>query len=52
VPSEIGGRGVGKALVQAMVEDARASGYRVMPGCPFVAKLFERKPEWAEGVEA
>ena len=48
VPSEIGGRGVGKALVAAMVEDARQQGYRVVPGCPFVAKLFERKPEWGE----
>jgi predicted GNAT family acetyltransferase len=35
-----------------MVEDARHHGYRVVPGCPFVAKLFERKPEWAEGVAA
>lgn len=52
VPKAIGGRGVGKALVQAMVEDARQQGYRVVPGCPFVAKLFERKPDWAEGVAA
>lgn len=52
VPKAIGGRGVGKALVRAMVEDARHHGYQVVPGCPFVAKLFERKPEWAEGVAA
>jgi thiamine-phosphate pyrophosphorylase len=52
VPGEIGGRGVGKALVQAMTEDARLSGYRVVPGCPFVAKLFERYPDWAKGVAA
>lgn len=52
VPSEIGGRGIGKALIRAMVEDARQSGYKVVPGCPFVAKLFERRPEWAEGVAA
>ena len=52
VPREIGGRGVGKALVHAMVEDARQRDYRVVPGCPFVAKLFERKPDWAEGVAA
>lgn len=52
VPKVIGGRGVGKALVRAMVEDARLHGYRVIPGCPFVAKLFERKPDWAEGVAA
>ncbi|MGB6228784.1 MAG: N-acetyltransferase, partial [Litorimonas sp.] len=48
VPSEIGGRGVGKALVAALVEDARQQGYRVVPGCPFVAKLFERRAEWGE----
>lgn len=52
VPKAIGGRGVGKALIQAMVEDARQSGYRVVPSCPFVAKLFERKPEWAKDVAA
>lgn len=52
VPRAIGGRGVGKALVAAMVEDARQRDYRVVPGCPFVAKLFERKPDWAEGVAA
>lgn len=52
VPKAIGGRGVGKALVRAMVEDARLHDYRVVPGCPFVAKLFERKPEWAKGVAA
>ncbi|GHA86588.1 hypothetical protein GCM10009069_07240 [Algimonas arctica] len=52
VPKAIGGRGVGKALVRAMVEDARLHGYRVIPGCPFVAKLFERKPDWAKGVAA
>ena len=52
VPKAIGGRGVGKALIQAMVEDARQNGYRVVPSCPFVAKLFERKPEWANDVAA
>jgi predicted GNAT family acetyltransferase len=52
VPKSIGGRGVGKALIQAMVEDARQMGYRVVPSCPFVAKLFDRKPEWAKDVAA
>ena len=50
VPNSIGGRGVGKALVKAMSEDARAQGWRIVPGCPFVAKLFERKPELAAGI--
>ena len=50
VPNAIGGRGVGKALVQAMSEDARAQGWTIRPGCPFVAKLFERRPELAAGI--
>lgn len=52
VPREIGGRGVGKALFRAMVADARANHYRVIPGCPFIAKLFKRFPDLAKGVEA
>ena len=50
VPNEIGGRGVGLALVRAMSEDARAQGWTIRPGCPFVAALFERKPELATGI--
>ena len=50
VPNSIGGRGVGTALAEAMVEDARAQGWRIIPGCPFVAKLFERRPELAQGI--
>ncbi len=50
VPKAIGGRGVGKALVEAMSADAQAQGWRIIPGCPFVAKLFERKPELAVGI--
>ena len=50
VPNKIGGRGVGKALVEAMSEDARAQGWRIVPGCPFVAKIFERRPELAAGI--
>lgn len=52
VPKAIGGRGVGKALIAAMVEDARQQGYRVVPSCPFVAALFKRNPEWAKDVAA
>lgn len=52
VPKAIGGRGVGKALIAAMVEDARQQGYRVVPSCSFVAALFKRKPEWAKDVAA
>lgn len=52
VPKSMGGRGVGTALVKAMSEDARNNHYKVIPGCPFVATWFKRKPEWAEMAEA
>lgn len=48
VPESMGGRGVGKALVQALVADARASGDRIVPLCSFVRAEAERHPEWAD----
>ncbi len=48
VPRELGGRGVGTALVETMIADARESGFRVMPLCPFVKAQFQRHPEWAD----
>ncbi|WP_409432739.1 N-acetyltransferase [Litorimonas sp. RW-G-Af-16] len=52
VPKSMGGQGIGKALIEAMSNHARENAYRVIPSCPFVAAMFKRKPEWAEGVEA
>ena len=48
VPRPIEGRGVGQALVLRMVEDARASGFRIVPQCPFVAVHRRRHPEWED----
>ena len=48
VPSEIGGRGVGKALVTRMVADARAEGFRIVPQCPFVDAHRRRNKDWSD----
>lgn len=48
VPAEIGGRGVAARLVAALVADARAQGFRIVPACSYVAAAFERHPEWAD----
>lgn len=48
VPKAMGGKGVGTALVKAMSEDAHENNYKIIPGCPFVAVWFKRKPAWAE----
>ena len=45
---ELKGKGVGRALVEALVADARASGYKVIPLCPFVKAQYGRHPEWSD----
>ena len=45
VPPEYGGRGIGKALVRRVLDDARAGGMKVTPRCPLFASHFERHPE-------
>lgn len=48
VPPEIGGRGVAAKLVEALIADARAHGFRIDPACSYVEVAFRRHPEWAE----
>ncbi|MCA8902498.1 MAG: N-acetyltransferase [Hyphomonas sp.] len=48
VPKELGGRGVGVALVKRAVEDARAAGIRIIPLCPFAKAQIEKHPEWQD----
>jgi predicted GNAT family acetyltransferase len=48
VPPPIGGRGVAARLVEAMVADARESGFKIGPLCSYVAVAFQRHPEWAD----
>ncbi|HMZ02137.1 MAG TPA: GNAT family N-acetyltransferase [Novosphingobium sp.] len=48
VPPAIGGRGIAAQLVEALVEDAREQGFRIVPQCSYVAVAFDRHPEWAD----
>lgn len=48
VPPEIGGRGIAAQLVEAMIADASAEGFRIEPQCTYVAAAFARHPEWAD----
>lgn len=48
VPKEIGGRGIAGKLVEAMMADARAHGWKIVPECSYVAAAFKRHPEWAD----
>lgn len=48
VPGAIGGRGVAARLVEALIADARAQGWKIVPACSYVAAQFRRHPEWAD----
>jgi uncharacterized protein len=48
VPPELRGRGIAQQLVDALVADARAQGFTIVPQCSYVDVLFRRRPEWAD----
>lgn len=45
VPKELGGQGLGKALVAAGLKSARERGLKVIPQCPFFARHFADHPD-------
>lgn len=45
VPDSMRGMGVGKALVERLLADARAAGQRIVPLCPFVRAYDDRHKE-------
>ncbi|MFC6197455.1 GNAT family N-acetyltransferase [Ponticaulis profundi] len=48
VPRELGGMGVGVALVERAVLDARKAGIKIIPLCPFAKAQIEKHPEWQD----
>ena len=48
VPQELGGRGVGSALVKYALNYARDNGKKVVPQCSFVASYIEKHPEYQD----
>ncbi len=48
VPDAFRGTGAGLALVERLVADARAEGFKIMPLCPFVNATRKKHPEWAD----
>lgn len=45
VPDALAGRGIGKRLVKAALDDARTQGLKVVPICPFVKHYIDTHPE-------
>ncbi|MFT5774679.1 GNAT family N-acetyltransferase [Hyphomonas sp.] len=48
VPKELGGKGVGVALVKRAVEDARENGVKIIPLCPFAKAQIGKHTEWQD----
>lgn len=46
-PPEARGKNIARLLTERAVADAKDQGRLVDPVCPYVAKLFDRLPEWA-----
>ena len=47
-----GGQGLGGALVQGALDEARSRGLSVRPACSFVRHYVEQHPEYQDLVEA
>lgn len=52
VDDSLRGTGVGQALVEKLVSDARNDGFTIVPTCSFIRALHRRNPEWSDVIEA
>ena len=48
VPPSLQGQGIAAQLVEALVADAQAEGFKITPACSYVAAQFKRHPDWAD----
>jgi predicted GNAT family acetyltransferase len=48
VPEALRGRRIGNILLDRAIEDARQTGTKIFPLCPFAAAQFRRHPEYAD----
>lgn len=48
VPDSMSGKGVARALLDFMLEDARANSFRIVPVCPYIRGQYAKHAEWAD----
>jgi uncharacterized protein len=48
VPPQYRGHGIAEQLVRAAMDNARATGDKIVPVCSYVVAQFRRHPEWAD----
>ena len=47
-PDGMRGTGAALALVNALVADARSSGFKIVPLCPYVLAQYKKHPDWQD----
>lgn len=47
-PDSMRGTGAALALVNALVADARGSGFKIVPLCPYVLAQYKKHPDWQD----
>jgi len=47
-PEALRGTGAAAALVDYLIADARGSGFRIIPLCPYVRARYEKHPDWQD----
>ena len=47
-PASLRGTGAAMALVERMVAEARADGFKITPICPYVLAQYRKHPEWRD----
>ena len=47
-PTTMRGTGAAMALVEHMIGDARANGFKITPFCPYVLAQYRKHPEWSD----
>jgi len=47
-PESLRGTGAAAALVDYLIADARGSGFRILPLCPYVRARYVKHPEWQD----
>ena len=47
-PTSMRGTRAAMALVEHMIADARANGFKIIPICPYVAAQYGKHPEWRD----
>ena len=48
VPDSMRGKGVAQALALYAVEDARKTGWKIVPRCSFMVTQFKRHTDWSD----